>query len=93
MEKIKTGVSYFGNRILRHVREDMEDIRAHNCDFVVHTVSEEDMAFYKGTMKDIVAVSRDAGLEVYLDPWAVGGIFGGETYSKFIQRNPILFQR
>lgn len=81
---IKTGVSYFGNRILWHVAEDMKMVRENNCNFVVHTFSEEDMEFYKDTMKEIIEISHREGLEVYIDPWAVGGIFGGESYSKFI---------
>ena len=84
---MKTGVSYFGSRIQRHVKEDMADIAAHNCNFVVHTFSEADLEFYKGTMKEIAEISRNCGLEVWLDPWAVGGVFGGEAYSKFIAAN------
>jgi hypothetical protein len=84
---IKTGVSYFGSRIQRHVKEDMEDIARHNCNFVVHTFSETDLDFYKGTMGEIFDISHKAGLEVWVDPWAVGGVFGGESYSKFITVN------
>lgn len=38
-------------------------------------------------MKEIAQISRAAGLEVWVDPWAVGGVFGGETYSKFVAVN------
>ncbi|NQU73651.1 MAG: hypothetical protein HQ547_02955 [Candidatus Omnitrophica bacterium] len=84
---LKTGVSYFGSRIQRHVKEDMQDIKDHNCNFVVHTFSETDLEFYKGTMKEIVEISHGLGLEVWVDPWAVGGVFGGEAYSKFVAVN------
>lgn len=84
---LKTGVSYFGSRIQRHVKEDMLDIKRHNCNFVIHTFSEMDLEFYHGTMKEIVALSHKAGLEVWVDPWAVGGVFGGESYSKFVAEN------
>lgn len=84
---LKTGVSYFGSRIQRHVQEDMSDIRKHNCNFVVHTFSETDLEFYKGTMDKIVGISHKAGLDVWIDPWAVGGVFGGESYSKFVAVN------
>ena len=33
---LKTGVAYHGNRILRHVEEDMKDIAGHNMNIVVH---------------------------------------------------------
>ena len=32
----------------------LEDIVAHHCNFVVHTFSEADLAFYTRTMKEIV---------------------------------------
>ncbi len=84
---LKTGVSYFGSRIQRHVKEDMRDIARHNCNFVVHTFSETDFEFYKGTMKEIFEISRKCGLQTWVDPWAVGGVFGGESYSKFVAVN------
>lgn len=31
---MKTGISYYGNRILRHVEENMEEIRRMHCTFV-----------------------------------------------------------
>jgi len=84
---IKTGVSYFGSRIQRHVKEDMADIKRHHCNFVVHTFSETDVEYYKGTMDEIFGISHEAGLEVWVDPWAVGGVFGGESYSRFVAVN------
>jgi len=84
---LKTGVSYFGSRIQRHVKDDMQDIARHHCNFVVHTFSELDLQYYRGTMKEIVRLSRRAGLEVWIDPWAVGGVFGGEHYSRFVMEN------
>ena len=84
---MKTGVAYHDVRSLHHVREDLKDMVAHHCNFVVHTFSETDLAFYTRTMEDIVRASKDLGLEVYMDPWGVGGIFGGEALSRFIAEN------
>lgn len=84
---LKTGISYFGSRIQRHVKEDVKDIVRHHCNFIVHTFSETDLEYYRGTMKEICAISRKAGLEIWVDPWAVGGVFGGETYSRFVSKN------
>jgi hypothetical protein len=80
---MKTGVSYYGNRILQHVREDMETIAKNHCTYVVHTCSENDLQYYHGTIEQIVRISHEAGLEVWLDPWGVGRVFGGEAYSRF----------
>ncbi|MDD5067934.1 MAG: hypothetical protein PHF84_12890 [bacterium] len=84
---METGISYYANRILKHVAEDMAEIKKNNCTYVVHTFSEEDLHFYKDTMKEIVKVTHDHGLAVHLDPWAVGGLFGGEAFSKFVMEN------
>ena len=89
---MKLGVSYFGNRSPRHVAKDMEDIARNNCNFVVHTFSENDLKFYKKSMKQIVEISHQNGLEVYLDPWGIGNIFGGEAFSEFIIQNPDSWQ-
>lgn len=84
---MKIGTSYFGNRILRHVKQDMEQLVKQGFNLVVHTFNENDMLFYHSTMKDIVQISKDAGLEVQLDPWGVGKVFGGESFSNFVACN------
>lgn len=73
--------SYFGNRIVRHVRADVRKLREEGFDIVVHTFSENDLRFYRKSFRDIVDVTREAGLRVWIDPWGVGGVFGGEAFS------------
>lgn len=82
---MKLGVSYFGNRIPRHYRDrDLPEIVAAGCSYVVHTFSEEDLRFYRSAVGDMVAHTHSAGLEAHLDPWGVGGVFGGEAFSDFL---------
>ena len=90
---MKLGASYFGNRTLRHVKKDMEKMIEDGCNLVVHTMSEHDIAYHSQTMIDIVQVSRDVGLEVFLDPWGVGRVFGGESFSAFVKMFPEARQR
>jgi hypothetical protein len=85
---LKTGFSYFGVRNPEHVRTDMERMVAEGNRLVLHTWSEDDQAYYRDTMEEIVALSRRAGLEVYVNPWAVGRIFGGEANSEIVARHP-----
>ncbi|MBU1023503.1 hypothetical protein KKB99_04355 [bacterium] len=80
--------SYFGNRILNHVAKDMRQLVDDGFTGVVHTFSENDLRFYRDSFIDIVKISRDAGLDVDLDPWGVGGVFGGEAFSAWIAENP-----
>lgn len=84
----RVGVSYFGVRILRHVRRDLADISARGYSAVLHTFSENDLAYYRGTMADIVAASHDVGLEVQMCPWGVGRTFGGEAESRWVTFHP-----
>ena len=85
---MKLGASYFGNRTLRHVRADMERMVEDGCNFVVHTMSEHDVAYHSQTMVDIVKVSKEVGLSVFLDPWGTGRVFGGEAFSDFVNQHP-----
>ncbi len=87
MSQIELGASYFGVRNPDYAREDLEEMRKIGCDFVVHTFSENDFTFYQKTMKQIANISHELGMEVWVDPWGVGGVFGGEAFSDFLVRN------
>lgn len=88
----KTGVAYFGNRTPRHVLADMQDIKDSGYDYVVHCFTEADLIYGLETMRTIVDLSKQVGLEVHLDPWGLAGIFGGEALSKFIAWEPQALQ-
>ena len=91
---MKTGVAYFSTRDPRHVKQDLKDMVDHNCNLVVHTYSETDYNYYSIIMRDIIRMSHDMGLEVYINPWGVGRVFGGpEAYSQFVSENPGECQR
>ncbi len=82
------GCSYFGVRILRHVRRDMDDLAARGYTGVLHTFSENDLAYYRDTMAEIVAISHAAGLSVLASPWGLGRTFGGEAESRWVAFHP-----
>jgi N-acetylmuramic acid 6-phosphate etherase len=84
----RAGVSYFGVRILRHVRRDLQDIAARGYTAVLHTFSENDLAYYRGTMADIVEASHEVGLDVQMCPWGLGRTFGGEAESRWVTFHP-----
>jgi hypothetical protein len=89
---MKTGVSYFSSRDLKHVRADLREMIDHGCTYVVHCFTETDLAFARDTMRDVVAATHDAGLEAWLDPWGLCGIFSGETFTKFPLDQPETWQ-
>jgi len=83
-----SGTSYFGVRIVRHVRRDMADLAARGYSGVLHTFSENDLAYYRGTMAEIVSASHAEGLTVQASPWGLGRTFGGEAESRFVAFHP-----
>jgi len=83
-----SGCSYFGVRILRHVRSDLAGLAARGFTGVLHTFSENDFAYYRDTMRQIVEASHDAGLAVQASPWGLGRTFGGEAESRWVTFHP-----
>ena len=84
----RAGCSYFGVRILRHVNRDLADLAARSYTGVLHTFSENDLTYYRGTMRDIVEASHAFGLEVQMCPWGLGRTFGGEAESRWVTFHP-----
>jgi N-acetylmuramic acid 6-phosphate etherase len=82
------GCSYFGVRIVRHVERDLEDLVRRGYTGVLHTFSENDLAYYRDTMRKIVEASHALGLEVQTCPWGLGRTFGGEAESRFVTMRP-----
>ncbi|HET7572745.1 MAG TPA: N-acetylmuramic acid 6-phosphate etherase [Gaiellaceae bacterium] len=85
---MRAGCSYFGVRVPRHVRRDMADLAARGYTGVLHTFSENDLAYYRETMAEIVAVSHAEGLSVQASPWGLGRTFGGEAESRWVAFHP-----
>ena len=75
-----TGVAYHGNRMPSHVREDMKEIAKADMDIVVHMFSHTDWDRHKHVMKDIFAITEDAGMEVWVDNWGLGGPTGDKSH-------------
>mgnify|MGYP002401979094 CR=1 FL=1 len=86
MSKLRKGVAYHGNRILKHVHEDMLDIIDHDFNLVVHMFSHTDWDRHKNIMKEIVAISEGYGLEVWIDNWGLGGPPGDKSH--FLSYHP-----
>ena len=84
---MKIGTSYFGNRAVEHVREDMRGLKADGFTHVLHTMSEDDILWQTESLREIIKVSHEEGLKVYLGPWSIGYAFGGEALSKFLPYN------
>ena len=84
----RAGCSYFGVRIPRHAQRDMADLAARGYTGVLHTFSENDFAYYRGTMEEIVGLSHAAGLTVQASPWGLGRTFGGEAETRWAVFHP-----
>jgi hypothetical protein len=87
------GVSYFGNRYPNHARADLEAMAASGAEFVVQVMSEADLRWNPGTMTELVAIGNEYGLQPWFVPWALGGLFGGESASYAVGEHPEACQR
>ncbi|MEA4889546.1 MAG: hypothetical protein VB070_08815 [Clostridiaceae bacterium] len=83
---LKKGVAYHGNRILRHVEEDMRDIIDHNFNLVVHMFSHNDWDRHKNIMKEIFDITTEHGLDFWVDNWGLGGPPGDKSH--FLSYHP-----
>lgn len=85
---IETGIAYFvRNRRPDVAREDMKEIKAAGCSYVVHFFTEFDQIFFKESVAEIIQVTKEAGLRAYIDPWSVGG-FICTKYTLFPLEHP-----
>jgi len=80
MKKLRTGAAYHGNRMPHHARNDLYDMARHNMNLVVHMFSHTDWDRHKNVMKDVVELSYEAGLEVWVDNWGLGGPPGDKSH-------------
>ena len=80
MRPLVKGVAYHGNRMLTHVREDLRDIVEHGFNNVVHMFSHNDWDRHKNIMGEIIKMTKDAGLDVWVDNWGLGGPPGDKSH-------------
>jgi N-acetylmuramic acid 6-phosphate etherase len=66
----------------------MADLAARGYSGVLHTFSENDLAYYRGTMAELVEASHAEGLHVQASPWGLGRTFGGEAESRWVAFHP-----
>lgn len=87
MEKL-LGISYFGNRMTDHFKYDLDELRESGFNAILHTFAEPDIKYYKDTVAEMVSLSKEWGFkEVYINPWGVCRLFGGEAFSEFTAYN------
>lgn len=77
---LNTGVAYHGSRILSHVSEDMREITAAGMNTVVHMYTHNDMERHRAVFRDIVAMSEQLGLDVWVDNWGIEGGPGDKAH-------------
>lgn len=71
---VERGIAYFvRNRRPEVAKQDLQAIKEAGCDYVVHFFTEFDQVFFKDSVAEIIALTKDAGLKAYVDPWALGG--------------------
>jgi hypothetical protein len=58
-------------------------------DRVVLCIEDRHVKWRKDNVKEAVSLFQEAGLEVVADPWAVGGLFAGESYGDVNNSNAL----
>ncbi|SDR04751.1 alpha-amylase family protein [Natronobacterium texcoconense] len=90
---LERGTSYFGVRNVDHATRDLDRFADAGLNAVLHTFSERDLQYYRGTLERTIEASHERGFTVYVNPWGVGRVFGGEALSEFVGRHPEARQR
>ncbi len=80
MRPLRTGMAYHGNRMLHHAEADFKNMAEHNMNLVVHMLSHTDWERHQNVMKTMVELSEEAGLEVWMDNWGLGGPPGDKSH-------------
>ena len=83
-----TGFSYFGVAAANRAQADFRLMRENFANAVLLTLSEYDVEFNLENVRELVKKAREEGLYVYLNPWGVGKVFGGEPYSALALKHP-----
>lgn len=82
--KYKFGVSYFSSRMKEHFIKDLDEMVACGCNEILLTYNELDQEYYQEAMKEFVDLAHERSMFVYFGPWAVGSVFGGEAFSRYV---------
>ena len=79
-QPLKLGAAYHGNRMPHHAREDLLDMATNGMNLVVHMFSHTDWDRHNRKMGEIIRMSQDFGLEVWVDNWGLGGPPGDKSH-------------
>lgn len=85
---MRTGVSYMGHHNPKHLKIDLEDIRAIDCDDVLLAAQENDFIYKKGMLDFFPSVAKDHGLRPLAIFWGLINYFGGGRSSQFLLEHP-----
>ncbi len=86
-KKLKLGVAY-PLQITCHLESDFAKIKKAGANSILLAVNEDSLAYNFEGIKNAVDCAKRVFDYVSFNFWAMGGIFGGEASSYFLQRNP-----
>ncbi len=80
--------AYIGQYHIEQFRRDLERMAGAAVGRVFLPMTEEDLLLRRGNLEAMIAETRAAGLEAWLSPWGVGGVFNGPRGSAFVALHP-----
>ena len=89
---MRTGVSYMGHHIPRHIEADIRAMRDLQLDDVLVCAQENDFAHFTGKIEFTPRIAKDHGLRPIAIFWGALNLFGGGRSSQFLLENPGGFQ-
>lgn len=89
---MELGIAYYGAYLPEHLEKDFRNIRDSFCDYVVITISENDMCYFPGKWQLAPKIAHDQGLEIFAVLWGFGSTFGGGRISKLLTEYSEVFQ-
>ena len=78
--KLRLGAAYHGNRMPHHAEADLLDMAKNGMNTVVHMLSHTDWNRHLNVIRDIVEMSKAAGLESWIDNWGLAGSPGDTSH-------------
>lgn len=79
-EKLVKGIAYHGNRMIPHIKDDMREIVSGGFNTVLHMFTHNDWLRHKNIMKEVIEITHENGLDVYINNWGLPGAPGDPSH-------------
>jgi len=90
---MRTGITYMGQHDIRHLSQDLDEMRTLQLDDVFLAIQENDFHTFPGKITLPPSIAFDNGMRTIAIFWGALNLFGGGRSSQFLLENPEGFQK